>query len=192
MTIDIDLPSSSGCRSTVPWSLTCSANRISRSRPDVGVAHLAAPELDRDLDPVAVLQELDGAADLGVEVALADLRLEPDLLELDRPLVAAGFLLAAGLLVLELAVVEQTRDRRSGHGGDLDEVDAPLLRESESLTGGHDAQLAPVFVHDPHLRDADHLVDAQVSTQARSSSVRTPWRRARRYVDRGPPSPAGL
>ena len=41
--------------------------------PDVGVADLAASELDGDLDPVALLQEVDGAADLGVEVTLADL-----------------------------------------------------------------------------------------------------------------------
>ena len=51
---------------------------------------------------------------------------------------------------------------------DLDEVDALVLREPESVAGGHDPQLAPIFVHDPHLRDADHLVDAQVSAQASS------------------------
>ncbi len=58
---------------------------------------------------------------------------EPDLLEFDRPLVAAGLLVTTGLLVLVLTVVEQTRDRRSGHGSHLDEVDAPLLRKPESL-----------------------------------------------------------
>ena len=105
--MDIDgLPGAAAGR-RLPWSATDVREPVEQVPPDVGVAHLAAAELDRDLDPVAVLQELDGAPDLGVEVALADLRPEPDLLELDRALVAPGFLLLAGLLVLELAVVEE-------------------------------------------------------------------------------------
>ena len=147
--------------------------------PDVGVTDLAAPELDGDLDPVAVLQELDGAADLGVEVTLADLDLEADLLELDRPLVAPGLLLLAGLLVLELPVVEEPGDGRTGHRGDLDEVVPTLLRELEGLWRGHDAQLVPFFVDDPDLGDPDHLVDTQVLAQ----SLPSPMRRASRRPD---------
>ena len=50
---------------------------------DLRVGQLASAELDRDLDPVAVFEELDGPTDLGVEVADADLGLEPDFLEGD-------------------------------------------------------------------------------------------------------------
>ena len=132
------------------------------------VADFAAPELDRHLDPVAFLEKLDRAPDLGVEITLADLDLEPDLLEFDRALVAPGFLLTASLLVLELAIVEQTRDRWRGHRSDLDQIVASLLREPEGIRSGHHARLVSLFIHDPDLRDADHLVDSQLSTQARS------------------------
>ena len=110
--MDIERPSSDGWRSTVAVLRDQLPEPRQQVPPDVGVTHLAAPELDRDLDPVAVLEELDGASDLGIEVALADLRLEADLLEFDRTLVPPGFLLLAGLLVLELPVVEELDDGR--------------------------------------------------------------------------------
>ena len=134
--------------------------------PDVGVTDLSPTELDRDLDPVAVLQEADRALDLGVEVTFADLDPEADLLELDRTLVLARFLIPTGLLVLLLTVVEDLGDRRVGHGRDLDEVETTLLRQLQGLGRGHDTQLCPLFVDDPHLGDSDHLVDSQVLAQA--------------------------
>src|SRR6188768_1405758 len=78
----------------------------------ISVAHFAAPELDRHLDPIAQLRELDCATNLGVEVTLTDLYFEPYLFELDRPLMAAGLLFATSLLVLELSVIEEASDRR--------------------------------------------------------------------------------
>jgi hypothetical protein len=42
--------------------------------PQLRMGQLPTAEADRDLDPVAVLEELDGAMDLGLEVARADLR----------------------------------------------------------------------------------------------------------------------
>ena len=95
-----------------------------------------------------------------------DLYFEPYLFELDRPLMAAGFLFAAGLLVLELPVIEEPGDGRGRHRGDLDEIEASLLRNTESLRRGQHAHLIALFIHDPHLRDANHLVDAELSTQA--------------------------
>src|SRR4029079_1190651 len=134
----------------------------------VSVADFAAPELDRDLDPVAFLEELDCAADLGVEITFADLDLDPYLFEFNRALVASGFLLSASLLVLDRAIVEQARDRWGGHRCDLDQIVASLLREPEGVRSGHHAHLVSLFVHDPDLRDADNFVDSQLSTQARS------------------------
>ena len=133
---------------------------------EVCMADFAPTELDGHLDPIAVLQELDRATDLGVEIALTNLYFEPYLFEIDRPLMAAGFLLAPGLLILELALVEKPSDRRCRHRGDLDEIVASLLRNPESLRRGQHAHLVALFVHDPHLRDANQLVDAELSTQA--------------------------
>ena len=78
----------------------------------------------------------------------------------------ARFLLAAGLLVLELTVVEKPRHRWRCHRRDLDEIQTSFLREPEGIACGHDAPLVSLLVHDPHLRDANHLVYSQLSTQA--------------------------
>jgi len=48
---------------------------VEQVSPDLRVGQLATPELDGDLDAIAVLQELDGPPYLRIEVADADLRL---------------------------------------------------------------------------------------------------------------------
>jgi hypothetical protein len=131
---------------------------------DLGMGELSPAELDRNLDPVPFLQKLDGPPDLRIEVALADLGLQADLLEGHRTLFSLGFLFALGELVLVLPEIEETNDRRRCHGRDLHEVVAAFLRESECLQGRHDPALSSFFVDDPDLGDADHLIDAQVST----------------------------
>ena len=100
----------------------------------------------------------------------ADLRREADFLEGHRALLALGFLLALGQLVLVLAEVEELDDRRGGHRGDLDEVEASFLRHLEGPGRGHDAQLGTLFIDHPDLWDPDHLVDAQVSADGCSPS----------------------
>ena len=141
---------------------------------DLGMGQLPAPELDGDLEPIPLLEELDRAANPRVEVPGRDLGLEPNFLERHRALLALGFLLALGRLVLELAEIEKPDDRRSRHRGDLNEVVAAFLRECESLGRGHDPKLAPFLIHHPDLWDPDHLVDAQVSTDGFTpSSVRS-------------------
>lgn len=127
------------------------------------MGQLPTPEPDGHLDAIAVLQELDRPVDLRVEVALADLRRQADLLEGDRALLALGLLLALRQFVLVLAEVEE-----ADHGGlrqrsDLDEVVSPILRHLEGTWCGHDTQLVSLFIDYPDLRDPDHLVDTQVS-----------------------------
>src|SRR5688500_12198654 len=105
------------------------------------MADLTSTELDRHLDPIAVLQELDRAPNLGVEVGITYRYFKPYLLEIHRPLMAPRFLLTPGLLVLEMAVVKQTGTGRVRHGGDLYEIGASLLFKSESLRRGQHAHL---------------------------------------------------
>jgi len=102
---------------------------------------LPATEADGDLDPVPVLEELDRAVDLGLEVPRADLRRQADLLELHRPLLPLRLLLPLGQLVLVLTVVEELDDRGCRGGRDLDKVEALVLRHLQGLLRGHDAQL---------------------------------------------------
>ena len=127
-----------------------------------------SPELDCDLDAIAVLQELDCPPYLRVEIADADLRLEPDFLEGNRALLSLGFLLAFGQLVLVLTEVEEARHRRTGQRCNLYQVEPPLLRKPQGVGRSHDTELATVFIDDPNVEHADHLIDAQVSANGES------------------------
>ncbi len=138
---------------------------------DLRMSQLATSELDRDLDPIAFLEKLDRSIDLRVEIALADLRPEANLLECHRALPALRLLLSLGQLVLVLTEIEKLDDRRRSHRGYLDEVEATFLRHGEGIRGGHDTQLGSLFIDDSDLWDPDHLVDAQVSTDG--SPLRT-------------------
>ena len=130
---------------------------------DLRVSQLASAELDGNLYSVALLQEFDCPPDLGIEVADADLRLEADFLEGYGLLSALGFLLALGQFVLVLTEIEESRHGGTGQRCDLHQVEPPLLRKPQGVGCSHDAKLATVFVDNPHVEHADHLVDAQVS-----------------------------
>ena len=95
--------------------------------PKLWVRQLAPAEEHRHLDFVAVFEELDRALGLSVDVVFADLRPEPNLLELDDLLVLAGLPLLLGLLVLEAPVVQQPANRRDDIRGYLDQVEVLRL-----------------------------------------------------------------
>ena len=162
-TMNIDLPSSTGCRSTTPCSSTCFENRSSSTRPSSGWLSSRPRKRTVTLISIAVLEELDRPMELRQEVARADLRREPHFLEGHRALPALVLFLPLRQLVLVLPEVEKTSDRWSRHRCHLDEVEAFLLRHFEGSWRGHDAQLVPLVVDHSDLWDPDHLVDAQVS-----------------------------
>ena len=62
-------------------------------------------------------------------------------------------------LVLELAEVHELADRGPCQRGDLDEVEVGLLRQLQRLLDADDADLLPVGADQPHLGDADAVVD---------------------------------
>jgi hypothetical protein len=106
---------------------------------DLRMGQFPTSEADRHLDAVAVLEELDRAVDLRIEVADADLRREADLLEGDRALLALVLLLPLRQLVLVLPEVEEPDHRGLSHRSDLDEVVSPLLRHLEGSGRRHHA-----------------------------------------------------
>ena len=134
------------------------------------MGQLPSAKANGHLDPIAVLEELDRPMDLGIEVTDADLRREAYLLEGHRALLALGFLLPLRELVLVLSEIKEFDDRWRRHRGDLDEVQSSLLRHLERLRRGHDTQLGTFFIDHPDLRDPDHLIHAQVSTDGLSPS----------------------
>jgi hypothetical protein len=136
------------------------------------VRKLTPAEEHRHLDFVAVFEELDRALGLGVDVMLADLRPEPNLLELDDLLVLAGLPLLLGLLVLEAAIVEQPADRRDDIGGYLDQVEVLRLGQLERLEGRQDTELLAILADKSNLANADSLVDAKILANGRSPLAR--------------------
>src|SRR4051794_21922302 len=127
--------------------------------PALGVRDLAPAEHDRDLDLVLVLEEALDVRSLGGVVVLGDLRPELDLADRDLLLVLACLLGLLGQLVLVLGVVQDATDRGTRLRGHLDEVEVALLGDGERLLGRHDPDLLALLVDEPHLRDADALVD---------------------------------
>src|ERR687885_695271 len=120
---------------------------------------LPATEHDHDFFLVARLEEPLDVALLRAVVVRVDLQPEPDLLQDRVRLVAARL---AGLhvrLVLELAEVHELADRGAGQRGDLDQVEVGLLRQLQRLLDADDADLLPVGADQPHLGDADAVVD---------------------------------
>ena len=107
----------------------------------LGVVHLPATEHDRDLDLVALAEELLDLAGLGVEVAAADLGPVLHLLDRRRWCSCGGFLGLLRGLVLELAVVHDPTDRRVGLVGHLDQVEVELPGDGQGLGQRLDADL---------------------------------------------------
>ena len=133
---------------------------IQKPPAELGVHHLTAPEADRDLRLVPVLEE---PADVpGLELIIVLVRLRPHLhfLDLDDRLLLARVLRPAALLVLELAEVHDPADGRSRLRSHFDQVQLPLLSDPECLGDRENAELLPLGRDDAYLSNTDPLVDS--------------------------------
>jgi len=103
------------------------------------VRHLAATELEVNLELVALVQEALGAADLREIVVVVNIDPEFDFLEL-----AGGvflLLVLLGQLVAVLAEINNSADWGNGVGGDLDEVEPQALCFPQCIRQLHHAKL---------------------------------------------------
>ena len=80
-------------------------------------------------------------------------------------------------LVLELAEVHELADRRAGRRRDLDQVEVRLLGQPQRVLHADDADLLAVGADQPHLGDADPLVDAGLADVV---LLRSSWRPSER------------
>jgi hypothetical protein len=96
---------------------------------------------------------------LGAVVVRVDLQPKSDLFEDRVRLILPRLTVLDRGLVLELPEVHELADRRSGLGRDLDEVEIGLLGETQRVFNPDDADLLPVGADQPHLRDADTVVN---------------------------------
>ena len=120
---------------------------------------LPPTEADADLDLVAVLQELDGVAEFGLNVVFLDSGGELHLFERYDALILAQVAFPLGLLVAVLVVVHQLADRGLSIRCDLYQIQTGLFGHFQRLTGGHNAQLFAVGGNQPYLSVADFFID---------------------------------
>ena len=113
--------------------------------------HLSASEAHRDLEAVALVEELLAVFQLGVEVVRVDAGGHAYLLDLDNALILLGFLLLLGLLKAELAVVHNLADRGIGARSDLDQIEVMLGGDLQSFLCGHDTELFALSTYQAHF-----------------------------------------
>ncbi len=73
--------------------------------PQINMLHLPAPEKHGDLNLILLLEEFKRVLQLGLVIMLVDIGLNPDLFQVDLPLVLLGFPLLLFLVILEFAEV---------------------------------------------------------------------------------------
>jgi len=141
---------------------------LEKPEAELGPVLLTTAEHDRDLHLVALLQEADDVALLGLVVVGVDLGTKLHLLDDHVRLVATRLASLLGVLVLELAVVHELADRRSRGRCDLDQVEVGLLRESQGVVDADDADGLAVRAHETDLGNPDPVVDAQLRADVSS------------------------
>ncbi|KOT21156.1 hypothetical protein DM47_3612 [Burkholderia mallei] len=124
------------------------------------MSHFTAAETQRDLRLVAFLEEAHQIAKLDVVIAVIGSRAEFHFLDLDDLLLELRLVLLLGFLVLELAVIHQTANRRSRLRRNLHQVNIQLFRFTESLGESHDADGLTIDPDQTHFRRSDFTVDA--------------------------------
>ena len=123
------------------------------------MCHLTAPELQRDLHLVAVLEKFHEVSHLGVEVALPDLGPELDLLHRDVDRLASGLLGLLRLFVPELPVVHDAAHRWIGHRCHLDEIEVESTSHPERVRNRFDPELTSVGTDESDFTSPDPIVD---------------------------------
>src|ERR1700736_5669973 len=135
---------------------------VEQPPPDVLVDHLAAPEHDRHLDLLALLQKLPHALELRLEVVVRHLRPQLHLLELDDVLPPPLVLLALDALELEPTVVQQPANWRARLRGDLHQIEALFARDPLRRIKAQDTQLVVLVVDQTNLLTPDLVIDPEL------------------------------
>src|SRR5262249_1324417 len=128
---------------------------------DFWMRHFAAAKEDRRLHFVAVVEEALDVLLLELIVVLVDLGAKLDLFDLDHLLVLARLARPLLLLVLILPEVHDAADRRHRRRRDPHQVETLLLRYSQGLGRGHDAELRAGVVNHADFPHANALVDSR-------------------------------
>ena len=122
------------------------------------VRHFASAEAKAHFHLHVLAEEIDGMPELHAEIMRINIRAELDFLNLVRVLVFLAFLILFGLLVTELAEVNEPANRWRSSGGDLNQIHASLARESERLVEGHYPELFRFIPNKPNFAGPNLIV----------------------------------
>ena len=129
---------------------------------DIGMRHFTAAEPNGHLDSIAVLQELQCALDLDIEVVGVDTGRHPNFLDFGHMLILLGLFFLFGLFKAELAVVHDLAHRGGGIGRDLYQVQPLIISSCKRIPGGHDTKLFTCGVDHADFLVSDILIELMV------------------------------
>ena len=140
----------------------------------IDVGHLAATELEVELNFVAFFEEGLGVIELGILIVIVDTHgIDAEFLEL-CDVRGVGFLFFLPLAVFPFAVIHQAADRRLLLGGDFDEVEPGLARQAKRFEGRDNADLLVGLIDQSNGCDTNLLVATQTVLANGKSSCVTP------------------
>src|SRR5690606_20822219 len=119
---------------------------------------LTTTEQDHGFHLVTRLEEANSALHLGFVVVLINFETETNLFEDRVRLVASSFFRLLRSLVLELSVVHDLGDRRLGIGGNLNQIEVCLLRQTQGCLDFDNADLLTGRADKSDFRNADAVV----------------------------------
>ena len=122
--------------------------------------HLATAEAQRNLRLVAIIEELDQIAQLDVVITIIRARTEFDFLDQDDLLLQLGFMRLLLFLILELAVVHETGNRRLGSRCNFHQIDIGFFRQAEGFGQCDDAESFVLDTTQAQFRRSDFAIDA--------------------------------
>ena len=154
-----------------PVVLQAVADRKEQGPAAVGMGQLPPAKAHRDLEFVALVEELCRGTDLRLDIVVVDLRRDSDLLPDDGLLLLLGVFSFLLQVVAVLPEIAHARDRRLDVRRDLDEVVSVFLRLRKRACRRNDAELLAIGAEKTDGRNADRFVDPQFGRGYRETSV---------------------
>ncbi len=125
------------------------------------MSHFSSAEANGNLNLVAVAEEFDGIAKLGVEIVGINVKGKPYFLDLDYFLVLFCFFFALCLFKAVFAVIHNAANMRRCGGRDLYEIKILFGGDRKGILHGNNAELRAVGVDHADFFFADLLIDEQ-------------------------------
>ena len=123
--------------------------------------HLATAKAYIKLDLIACHQKAPRLVCLCLNIMIISFWHKAELLQFGLLLVLARLALLLALLITELAVIEQSANRRHGVWRNFYQIKPAILGELLRIAHGDDPDLRAVFVDEPYFTGANTIINAE-------------------------------